>query len=100
MSSTLKSWISHLIKTYGFDGIRLDTLNEVPKTFWTEFAKSAGVFQIGNIMPANTNVGYGADYQNYVDGVFNYPMFSVMRDIWATGNSMIELSALMTTEAN
>lgn len=27
-------------------------------------------------------------------------MFSVMRDVWATGNSMIELSALIANEAN
>jgi alpha-amylase len=33
----LKDWIKNLVNTYGFDGIRIDTIPEVPKDFWTEF---------------------------------------------------------------
>lgn len=43
----LKGWISNLVTTYGFDGIRIDTVPEVPKDFWTEYGQAAGVFQMG-----------------------------------------------------
>jgi alpha-amylase len=43
----LKSWVKNLVSTYGFDGIRIDTIPEVPKDFWAEFGPASGVFQMG-----------------------------------------------------
>jgi glycosidase len=40
----LKDWIKNLVNTYEFDGIRIDTIPEVPKDFWSEYGQSAGVF--------------------------------------------------------
>lgn len=40
----LKDWIKKLVQTYNFDGIRIDTIPEVPKDFWREYGESAGVF--------------------------------------------------------
>jgi alpha-amylase len=40
----LKDWIKNLVSTYGFDGIRIDTIPEVDKNFWKEYGTSAGVF--------------------------------------------------------
>lgn len=81
--SYLKSWISNLVKTYNFDGIRIDTIPEVPKDFWKEYGDASGVFQMGEVF--NGNSGYVGDYQNYVTGVFNYPMYFTIKDIWAGG---------------
>lgn len=33
----LKDWIRNLVTKFNFDGIRIDTIPEVPKDFWTEF---------------------------------------------------------------
>ena len=33
----LKDWIRNLVQKYGFDGIRIDTIPEVPKNFWAEY---------------------------------------------------------------
>lgn len=40
----LKDWVSNTVKTYGFDGIRIDTIPHVPKDFWDEYGKASGVF--------------------------------------------------------
>jgi len=40
----LKQWINNTVTKYDFDGIRIDTIPEVPKDFWSEYAVSAGVF--------------------------------------------------------
>lgn len=82
----LKDWIKNLVQKYGFDGIRIDTIPEVPKDFWSEFGQSAGVFQMGECFNGNDN--YVGDYQNHVSGLFNYPMYYTIRDVWAYGKSM------------
>jgi alpha-amylase len=68
------------VSEYGFDGIRIDTIQEVPKDFWTEYAAAAGVFQMGEVY--NTSAPYVADYQNYVTALFNYPMFFNLHSVY------------------
>ncbi len=82
----LMDWIKNLITTYNFDGIRIDTIRYVQKSFWKQFVASAGVFQMGDCNHGDEH--YIADYQNYVTGVFNYPMKSTIRDVWIYGKSM------------
>jgi len=84
--SYLKTWIKNLVQTYNFDGIRIDTIPEVPKNFWKEYAESSGVFQMGECFNGNSN--YVGDYQNYVEGLFNYPMYYTIRDVFQHGQSM------------
>lgn len=56
----LKDWIKNIVIKYNFDGIRIDTIPEVPKDFWSEYTAAAGVFQMGEVF--NGDVGYVADY--------------------------------------
>jgi alpha-amylase len=86
----LKDWIKNLVQKFNFDGIRIDTIPEVPKDFWREFGASAGVFQMGENF--NGNDAYVGDYQNYVTGLFNYPMYYSIRDVWMYGRSMRTIS--------
>ena len=73
VTQKLCDWISDLVQKYNLDGIRIDTIMEVPKWFWDKFRASAGVFQIGEAF--NGNPSYVADYQNHLDSVFNYPLY-------------------------
>ena len=73
VTQTLLDWISNLISKYNIDGIRIDTIMEVPQWFWDKFRSSAGVFQIGEAF--NGDISYVADYQNHLDSVFNYPLY-------------------------
>ena len=70
-------WIHDLVQKYNIDGIRIDTIMEVPKWFWDKFRQSAGVFQIGEAF--NGDPGYVADYQNHLDSVFNYPLYYAIK---------------------
>lgn len=76
----LKDWIKNLVQTYGFDGIRIDTIPEVPKDFWSEYTQAAGVYAVGECFNGDPN--YVGDYQNHVPGLLNYPMYFTIRDIW------------------
>ena len=79
----LKNWVKYMVDTYGFDGIRIDTIPEVPKDFWTEFGQAAGVFQMGECF--NGNPAYVGPYQNNVTGLFNYPMYYTINDVFGNG---------------
>ena len=74
------------MQTYGFDGIRIDTVPEVPKDSWAEFAAASGVFQMGEVF--NGNDAYVGPYQNYLSGLFNYPMYYTIRDVFISQQSM------------
>lgn len=71
--STLKKWIYNTIQTYNLDGIRIDTVPEVPKGFWSEYTQSAGVYSVGEVFNGDPN--YVAGYQGPLDGLLNYPMY-------------------------
>lgn len=86
----LKSWIKNHVSKYGFDGIRIDTVPEVEKGFWSEFSSSAGVFSIGEVL--NGNDGYVGAYQRNVDSLLNYGMYFTIKDVFGQGKSMKEIS--------
>ena len=33
----LLDWVKNTVETYGFDGLRVDTVPEVPKDFWNKY---------------------------------------------------------------
>ena len=78
VTQKLLDWITDLIQKYDIDGIRIDTIMEVPKWFWDKFRVAAGVFQIGEAF--NGNPPYVADYQRHLDSVFNYPLYYTIKD--------------------
>ena len=78
VTQKLLEWISDLVKKYNIDGLRVDTIMEVPKWFWDSFRNSAGVFQIGEAFKGDIN--YVADYQNHLDSVFNYPLYYTIQN--------------------
>lgn len=84
--SYLKSWINKVVSKFDFDGIRIDTIPEVPKDFWSEYTEAAGVFQMGEVF--NGSPSYVGDYQNHVTALFNYPMFFTLLDVYGSGKSM------------
>lgn len=87
MKLTLYNWIKDLVQKYNIDGIRIDTIPEVPKWFWKDFAQNAGVFQIGEVFDGRLD--FVADYQKCcIDSVLNYPLYYVIRDGFMDGKSL------------
>ena len=78
VTNKLCEWIHDIVQKYDFDGIRIDTIMEVPKWFWDKFTSAAGVFQIGEAF--NGNPSYVAGYQGHVGSVFNYPLYYAIKD--------------------
>ncbi|KAG9284763.1 hypothetical protein G9A89_000912 [Geosiphon pyriformis] len=90
VANQLNSWIQSLVKTYNFDGIRIDTVKHIKKTFWDGFTKAASVFSIGEI--ADGNAYYVGDYQNHMDSTLGYPMYYTINDLYTNpGTSMYRM---------
>ncbi|KAK6541959.1 hypothetical protein TWF694_007731 [Orbilia ellipsospora] len=67
-------WVSELVKTYGFDGLRIDTARHVEKGFYQDFLEAAGnPYAIGEVFQGDSK--YVARYQDVIPGVFNYPLY-------------------------
>ena len=84
--SYLMHWVRDVVQRYGFDGIRIDTVPEVPKDFWKEYGDASGVFAMGECF--NGDASYVGDYQNYLTGLFNYPMYYTISDVFRNQHSM------------
>jgi len=82
----LVQWISYLVDLTGIDGIRVDTVPHVPKSFWADFNPAAGVFQFGEIY--NEDPAFIAGYIPPFDSILSYPMFFTLRDIFCSNHSM------------
>jgi len=78
-----------LVRDFEFDGIRIDTIPEVPKDFWSEFGEAAGVFQMGENF--NGDPAYVGPYQAYLTGLFNYPMYYTIKDVFGSQKSMTNI---------
>jgi len=57
------------------DGLRIDSAKSVEKSFYPGFEKAAGVYQVGEIFDGDPT--YFCDYQNYMDGMLNFPSYDL-----------------------
>ncbi|KAJ5827844.1 Glycoside hydrolase superfamily [Penicillium robsamsonii] len=90
------NWISGLVSKYSIDGLRIDTVKHVQKSFWPDFNSAAGVYSVGEIFDGDP--AYTCDYQNYMDGVLNYPMYyPLLRAFQTTSGSISDLYNMIGT---
>jgi len=69
----LIDWIKNLVRDYDIDGIRIDTVAHVPKDFWSDFTKAAGVYSVGEVFCGGWD--YTKQYIGPLDAILNYPLY-------------------------
>ena len=85
----LHSWILKIVSRHDFDGIRIDTLAHVSKTFWPQFGEEIGVFQIAEVLKGDIN--WVTPYQSNFTGVFNFPIYFDIKKVWGKEKKSIKL---------
>ncbi|KAJ5090238.1 hypothetical protein N7532_008922 [Penicillium argentinense] len=89
-------WVGSLVSMYSIDGLRIDTVRHVQKSFWPAFNKAAGVYCIGEVFDGNTD--YTCPYQEVIDGVLNYPIYyPLLRAFKSTDGSISSLYDMLNT---
>nr|ABF72530.1 alpha amylase AMYI.1 [Ophiostoma floccosum] len=71
--SIWNSWVAGLVANYSIDGLRIDTVKHVETSFWPGYNDAAGVYCVGEVFDGDP--AYTCAYQNYMDGVLNYPIY-------------------------
>ena len=82
LETILLDWLKSMLSDYGFDGIRYADVPNVPQSFWGKFTEAAQTYTLGIVgvdTGSEADVRYIADYQQYMDGVGNYPLFYTLR---------------------
>ncbi|KAJ5358240.1 hypothetical protein N7541_005398 [Penicillium brevicompactum] len=93
------NWISDLVSNYSIDGLRIDTVKHVQKSFWPGFNDAAGVYSVGEIFDGDP--AYTCDYQNYLDGVLNYPIYyQLLYAFQSSSGSISNLYNMINTVAS
>lgn len=87
--TTLLSWIRDLVNKYHIDGLRIDTIPEVPKWFWSQFSQASGVYTVGEVFDGA--MWYLGGYLGSLDAVLNYPFFFWIRDTLFNQKDMYNL---------
>lgn len=124
VKSMYNDWIGGLVSNYSgmlsscllkangvVDGLRIDTARHVQKDFWRPFNDNAGVYCVGEVFQGDPQ--YTCPYQDVMDGVLNYPMYSLShiyrdsmlmasyyplrRAFQSTSGSMSELADMINT---
>jgi hypothetical protein len=77
---TLLSAVRSLVNEFAIDGLRVDTVPEVPGDFWAAFQQAAGVYAVGEVFSGNLK--FVAGYQSPTQGlnaVLSYPLYYALR---------------------
>ena len=98
VTNTLVKWVNRLIKTYQFDGMRLDTTPYIKPKFWDEFVKSAGVFSTGEIAVGVNMLPAYQRYMSTMDSFHNFPLYYAILDVFAFNSKNTSMAKLV--EAN
>lgn len=88
--NTLLTNIQWLVSTTGVDGLRVDTVKHVPKTFWSAYAAAAGTFTLGEVYSGDP--AYVGPYTQYLDAALDYPMYYTIHDVFGQNASMTNIS--------
>ncbi|CAJ0832013.1 11489_t:CDS:2 [Entrophospora sp. SA101] len=99
VASELNKWIKWLVSEFNFDGIRIDTVRHIPHSFWSGFAKSSGVFSIGEILDGDPRIV--ASYQGLIDSTLGYPLYFKISYLFINpGANMYEIRDVINNDRN
>ncbi|THU92286.1 glycoside hydrolase [Dendrothele bispora CBS 962.96] len=81
----MNDWVKNLVSEYSIDGLRIDTVKHVRKEFWNDFAESAGVYTIGEVLIDNTT--YASPYIQLISSILHYPTYFAVFDAFFTSST-------------
>ncbi|KAF5001485.1 hypothetical protein FDECE_10923 [Fusarium decemcellulare] len=84
-----QDWAKWLVQEFGFDGLRIDTVKHVEKSFWPDFVSAAGVYSIGEVFDGNPD--YLAGYSGTMPGLLNYAIYYPMNRFYQQKGSSQDL---------
>ncbi|GIQ87226.1 glycoside hydrolase, family 13 [Kipferlia bialata] len=89
----LLNWIRSTVNTYDVDGVRYDTVMEVPSDFWQQFTRQARTFTTGECYDGNMSKCEGYQRAGAMDSLIDYPTYWNLQGVFGSANSLWSLSS-------
>ncbi|KAH6649949.1 glycoside hydrolase superfamily [Chaetomium tenue] len=94
--SVWNEWVTEMVSKYSIDGLRVDSAKHVETSFWSGFSDAAGVYLLGEVFQGDPL--YVAPYQQYFDGVTDYPSYYwILNAFKSSDGSISELVSGLNT---
>ena len=93
--TALNNWIKWLVAEYQFDGVRIDTVKHVRKSFWPDFAWASGVYTVGEVWDGSPD--YLAGYDGLMGGLLDYATYYPMNRFYQQKGSSQDLVNMINT---
>ena len=89
VAQQLQQYVKWLLNTFGFDGIRADTVMYINNAFWKTVTDASGTLVAGEVW---SDWGCQQNYiHNGVTSTLNYDLFYKIRDVFQNAGSMRQL---------
>ncbi|KAJ6035929.1 alpha-amylase [Penicillium herquei] len=93
------AWVADLVANYSVDGLRIDSALEVQPSFFPAYQTAAGVYCVGEV--DNGDPATGCPYQEYLDGILNYPIYyQLLYAFESTSGSISDLYNMINSVAS
>eukprot|EP00928_Gymnodinium_smaydae_P052403 TRINITY_DN3625_c0_g1_i2.p1 TRINITY_DN3625_c0_g1~~TRINITY_DN3625_c0_g1_i2.p1 ORF type:complete len:886 (-),score=199.06 TRINITY_DN3625_c0_g1_i2:377-3034(-) len=79
----LQRWLRRHVDTFGFDGMRIDAAHHMPKRFLKTLPTTGPPVPAFHEVISSDMKGIGAYANNDLDAVYNYPLYFVLRGVFA-----------------
>ena len=89
VNDELLKYAERVTQEYNFDGMRIDTVPEVPKSFWKEWKNVSNCHTMGEVF--DDRVEYVKGYLDILKSNLNYPLFWPIRFIFNGRNSFWQI---------
>lgn len=85
----LAKYVVWLLNDFGFDGIRMDTVMYIEKSYWASLQQDAATYIVGEVWNSfYCNLVYT---QGGIDATLNYPLYDVIRQGFQSSGSLYNL---------
>ncbi|PYH93620.1 alpha-amylase [Aspergillus ellipticus CBS 707.79] len=92
-------WVADLVANYSIDGLRIDSALEVEPDFFPGYVNASGVYCVGEV--DNGDPALDCPYQEYMDGVLNYPVYwQLLYAFESTSGSISDLYNMINSVAS
>jgi alpha-amylase len=94
VTNQLIGWAQWIIANYSLDGIRIDTIKHVPKTFWSTLVSHIpNIYMLGETFSGDMD--YLAGYTQIMPGQLSYPMYFTLSSTYKDGQSFWNINATL-----
>lgn len=100
VGNELVKWLQWITEKFGFDGVRVDSAKSMSIDFLRTFKEATKCFNLGEVYPGGGLTDFNPCFlarfqiQEAMDAPFSYPLAFTLRDTFALGTPLTDVTAM------